>query len=67
MTFRALDPTVFWIYLAEQPLFFLALTLAAYLIGSIPMGFVIVKAVSGQDVRQVGSGRTGGTACTRAP
>ena len=23
MTFRALDPAVFWIYLAEQPLFFL--------------------------------------------
>ena len=33
MNFRPLDPTVFWIYLAEQPLFFLALTLAAYLIG----------------------------------
>lgn len=38
----------------------------AYLIGSIPMGFVIVKAVSGQDVRQVGSGRTGGTNAMRA-
>lgn len=30
---RALDPSAFWIYLAEQPLFFLALTLAAYLLG----------------------------------
>lgn len=30
---RPLDPTTFWIYLAEQPLFFLALTLAAYLVG----------------------------------
>jgi predicted murein hydrolase (TIGR00659 family) len=30
---RTLDPAQFWIYLAEQPLFFLALTLAAYLVG----------------------------------
>ncbi|MEP7357004.1 MAG: glycerol-3-phosphate acyltransferase, partial [Anaerolineales bacterium] len=40
--------------------------LASYLIGSIPMGYVIVKTVSGQDVRQVGSGRTGGTNAMRA-
>ena len=40
--------------------------IAAYLVGSIPMGFVIVKAISGQDVRQVGSGRTGGTNAMRA-
>lgn len=33
MTLRPLDPAKFWIYLAEQPLFFLALTLAAYLFG----------------------------------
>lgn len=39
---------------------------AAYVIGSIPMGFVIVRAISGQDVRQVGSGRTGGTNAMRA-
>ena len=44
----------------------LIVLLAAYIIGSIPMGFVIVKAVSGQDVRQVGSGRTGGTNAMRA-
>jgi glycerol-3-phosphate acyltransferase PlsY len=44
----------------------LVVMLAAYLIGSIPMGFVIVKAISGQDVRQVGSGRTGGTNAMRA-
>src|SRR5215210_2789088 len=44
----------------------LLVMLAAYLIGSIPMGFVIVKAISGQDVRQVGSGRTGGTNAMRA-
>lgn len=33
MGLRSLDPGQFWIYLAEQPLFFLALTLGAYLIG----------------------------------
>ncbi len=33
MTLRTLDPGAFWIYLAEQPLFFLAITLAAYLVG----------------------------------
>lgn len=33
MPLRSLDPGQFWIYLAEQPLFFLALTLGAYLIG----------------------------------
>ena len=33
MTPRLADPAAFWIYLAEQPLFFLALTLIAYLIG----------------------------------
>jgi acyl phosphate:glycerol-3-phosphate acyltransferase len=38
----------------------------SYIIGSIPMGYVIVKAISGQDVRQVGSGRTGGTNAMRA-
>jgi len=33
MKARITDPSAFWIYLAEQPLFFLALTLVAYLIG----------------------------------
>src|SRR4026207_1672925 len=40
--------------------------LASYIIGSIPTGYLIVKIVSGQDVRQVGSGRTGGTNAMRA-
>jgi glycerol-3-phosphate acyltransferase PlsY len=42
------------------------IVIAAYLIGSIPMGLVIVRAISGQDVRQIGSGRTGGTNAMRA-
>ena len=33
----------------------------AYLIGSIPTGYLIVKAFTGQDIRQVGSGSTGAT------
>ena len=37
-----------------------------YLIGSIPTGFLVVRAVTGLDVRQVGSGRTGGTNVLRA-
>lgn len=38
----------------------------AYLIGSIPMGLFVVKILSGKDVREVGSGRTGGTNAFRA-
>lgn len=37
-----------------------------YLIGSIPSGYLIVKAMTGQDVRRIGSGRTGGTNVLRA-
>jgi glycerol-3-phosphate acyltransferase PlsY len=44
----------------------LIIVAAAYIIGSIPMGLVIVKAITGQDVRRVGSGRTGGTNAMRA-
>lgn len=33
----------------------------AYLIGSIPTGYIIVKAKTGQDIRQIGSGSTGAT------
>lgn len=35
--------------------------LAGYVVGSIPFGFLIVKGVKGIDIRQQGSGRTGGT------
>ena len=33
----------------------------AYLIGSIPTGYIVVKSATGQDIRQVGSGSTGAT------
>src|SRR5215211_9230256 len=37
-----------------------------YLIGSIPFGLLIVKIKTGKDIRQVESGRTGGTNAVRA-
>jgi glycerol-3-phosphate acyltransferase PlsY len=40
--------------------------LLAYIIGSIPSGFIIVRLFSGKDVRLVESGRTGGTNAMRA-
>ena len=40
--------------------------LLAYLIGAIPFGLVIVKLATGKDVRQIASGRTGGTNVMRA-
>ena len=39
----------------------LIVALGAYLIGSIPTGYIIVKAKTGQDIRTVGSGSTGAT------
>jgi acyl phosphate:glycerol-3-phosphate acyltransferase len=39
----------------------LACGLAGYMVGSIPFGFLIVKLVKGIDIRDQGSGRTGGT------
>jgi glycerol-3-phosphate acyltransferase PlsY len=38
----------------------------AYTLGSIPVGLLLVRATTGKDVRQVGSGRTGGTNVLRA-
>jgi glycerol-3-phosphate acyltransferase PlsY len=39
---------------------------AAYLLGSIPFGLLIVKLKTGRDIRAVESGRTGGTNAMRA-
>lgn len=35
--------------------------LTAYLIGSIPTGYIVVKLFTGQDIRTIGSGSTGAT------
>jgi glycerol-3-phosphate acyltransferase PlsY len=40
--------------------------LLAYFIGSIPFGWLIVKMKTGQDIRAIESGRTGGTNALRA-
>ncbi|HDQ71618.1 MAG TPA: glycerol-3-phosphate acyltransferase [Chloroflexi bacterium] len=40
--------------------------IGAYLIGSIPVGLLVVRLKTGKDVRKVGSGRTGGTNVFRA-
>lgn len=49
-----------------QTVFGLAAILSAYVIGSIPFGLLIVKLKTGKDIRQVESGRTGGTNAMRA-
>ena len=45
---------------------FLIAVVLAYLLGSFPTGLVLVRLATGQDVRQVGSGRTGGSNAWRA-
>lgn len=45
----------------EKILELLAVVIAAYIIGSIPTGYIIVKAFTGQDIRTIGSGSTGAT------
>jgi acyl phosphate:glycerol-3-phosphate acyltransferase len=42
------------------------LVVSAYLIGSIPMGYIVIKLFKRQDITQLGSGRTGGTNAMRA-
>ncbi len=44
----------------------LSAAVAGYLLGAIPMGYLVILAMKGQDIRQHGSGRTGGTNAVRA-
>ncbi len=44
----------------------LSAAVAGYLLGAIPMGYLVIFAMKGQDIRQHGSGRTGGTNAVRA-
>ncbi len=39
---------------------------AAYLFGAIPVGYLVIYAMKGRDLRTIGSGRTGGTNAMRA-
>ncbi len=43
----------------------IAAVIVAYLLGSIPFGFLIVKIARGADIRETGSGGTGATNVTR--
>lgn len=49
-----------------QLLIQIGVVLLGYLLGSIPSGLIIVKLKTGKDVRQIESGRTGGTNAMRA-
>jgi glycerol-3-phosphate acyltransferase PlsY len=49
-----------------QILLDIVVLLAAYALGSIPFGLLIVKIMTGRDIRTVESGRTGGTNAMRA-
>ena len=49
-----------------QNLIGIGAVIIGYLLGSIPFGLIIVKLKTGKDIRQVESGRTGGTNAVRA-
>ena len=49
-----------------QILIGIAVVVLGYIIGSIPFGLLIVKIKTGKDIREVESGRTGGTNAVRA-
>ena len=44
----------------------ICILLAAYVFGSIPFGLIVVKLMTGKDIRTIASGRTGGTNAMRA-
>jgi glycerol-3-phosphate acyltransferase PlsY len=49
-----------------QILYFILAALIGYLLGSIAFGYLYVQLFKGEDLRQIGSGRTGGTNSFRA-
>ena len=49
-----------------QFLFFILAALIGYLCGAIPFGYLYVRLIKGEDLRTIGSGRTGGTNSFRA-
>jgi glycerol-3-phosphate acyltransferase PlsY len=49
-----------------QILYFVLAGLIGYLCGSIPFGYLYVRLFKGEDLRKIGSGRTGGTNSLRA-
>lgn len=61
----SIDPIVIVIFSVNferrNPLRPLLVTVLAYLLGSIPFGYLIVRAMQGADIRETGSGGTGAT------
>jgi len=45
--------------MATESILFILLTLAAYLLGSVPIAYLVVKWSRGIDLRQYGSGNVG--------
>jgi glycerol-3-phosphate acyltransferase PlsY len=50
----------------QQIVFAIGAIAASYIIGSIPFGLLIVRITTGKDIRDIESGRTGGTNAMRA-
>lgn len=44
----------------------IGILILSYILGSIPFGYILVKTFTGKDVREIESGRTGGTNSMRA-
>jgi len=44
----------------------IVVAIGSYLLGSVPVGVLLSRATTGRDVRQIGSGKTGGTNTMRA-
>jgi glycerol-3-phosphate acyltransferase PlsY len=49
-----------------QFLIYAGILFGGYVFGSIPFGLIVVKLMSGKDIRMIASGRTGGTNAMRA-
>jgi acyl phosphate:glycerol-3-phosphate acyltransferase len=61
------DTQISWAYeLTGMPTLYLIVAAVAYLLGSIPFGYILVKTFRGQDIRLSGSGNIGATNVARS-